>query len=109
MRASQYLQRFELDVRHKSNKRNVISDILSRLSSINEHLISSDHVKLDMLYDYVYITSLIEISENLKMRIVKDYQIDSFWTKTLVVLYKEISYNDENVVKLPFMLRKKVL
>ena len=62
-----------------------------------------------MLYNYVYITSLVEMSENLKMRIVKDYQIDSFWIKTLVVLYKEISYNDENVVKLSFILEEKVL
>ena len=62
-----------------------------------------------MLHDYIYIISLIEMSENLKVRIVKGYQVDSFWIKTLVILYKEILYDDENVVKLSFMLKKKVL
>ena len=109
IRASQYLQRFELNVKYKPGKRNVILDILSRLFSINEHLISSDHVELDVLYDYVYITSLVEISEDLKVRIVKDYQIDPFWIKALIILYKEASYDDEDVAKLPFVLREKVL
>ena len=62
-----------------------------------------------MLYDYAYITSLVEMSEDLKVRIVKDYQVDPFWIKALVVLYKEISYDDENVAKLSFVLREKVL
>ena len=76
IRASQYLQRFELEVRHKSSKKNVVLDTLSRLVSSNKYTIPLDYTELDALYRYIYTTTLIEISVDFKARIVKGYQTD---------------------------------
>ena len=52
----------------------MISDILSRLISINISLSQKkDYTKLDTLHTYTYITTLIKISNNFKARIVKGY------------------------------------
>lgn len=78
IRASQYLQRFELDVRYKLKKRNVVSDALSRLASTNTiYFASPNYAKLDALYAYDYTIILVEMSEKFKQRIVKEYYRDS--------------------------------
>ena len=72
VRASQYLQRFDLDVRHKPGKSNVIPDALSRLPSTNQHTaLPPEHAELDALYAYT--TTLVEIDQTFKVRIVKGY------------------------------------
>ena len=103
VRAFQYIQRFELDVRHKPEKRNVIPDALSRLASINNQSEPSGHVELDMLY--VYTATLVEINNDFKRRIIKGYRSDPSWIKILLILNKEISY-DENAAKLSFVLEE---
>ena len=77
MRASQYLQRFKLDVRYKPGKSNVIPDTLSRLPSTNKGDTPPEHSELDALYIiYAYTTTLVEISEDFKQRIVVGYNTD---------------------------------
>ena len=75
VRASQYLSQFSLDVRHKSGKDNIVSDALSRLSSADVCLSeSNDYSELDALY--VYNTTLVEISENFRNRLIQGYSND---------------------------------
>ena len=93
-------------MRHKPEKRNVISDALSRLANINDQSESPGHVELDMLY--VYTATLIEMNNDFKRRIVKGYRSDSSWIKVFLTLNKETLY-DENVAKLFFVLREIVI
>ena len=108
IRASQYLQQFDLEVRHKPGKRNVIPDALSRLASTNVSLSQrKDHAELDALHvtnAYAYTTTLVEMSNDFKARIVKGYQEDPSWNKILAILKREESYHDEDAAKLPFVL-----
>ena len=105
VRASQYIQRFELDVRHKPGKRNVIPDALSRLASTNDQPEPPGHAELDVLYAYT--ATLVEMDDDFKRRIVKGYRSDPSWTKVLLTLNKEASY-DEDAAKLPFVLGETV-
>ena len=107
VRASQYLQRFDLDVRHKPGKKNVVPDALSRLASTNEsHSAPAEHAELDALHGYAYTTTLVEMSEDFKSKIVKGYDIDPAWRKTLSVLYDE--ERREDAAKLSFVLGEAV-
>lgn len=99
------MQQFELDVRHKPGKKNVIPDVLSRLASANEYTLPSDHAELDVLYAYT--TTLVEMSKSFQTRIVKGYQSDPSWTKTLDVLYAEDS-RAEDGAKLQFVLGEEI-
>ena len=102
VRASQYLQRFELDVRHKPGKSNVIPDALSRLSSTNDSNVPPEHSELDALHvTYAYTTTLVEMSDDFKQRIVEGYDTDPAWTKVLAVLRKQDG--SEDGARLPFV------
>ena len=113
VRASQYLQRFELNVRHKPGKKNVIPDALSCLASTNEiHSAAPDHAELDALLAvdelaYAYTTTLVEMSEDFRSRIVKGYEVDPAWQKVLRVLYDEES-RGEDAARLDFVLGEEV-
>lgn len=106
VRASQYIQQFDLDVRHKPGKRNVIPDALSRLASTNDQPQPPGHAELDVLYAYT--TTLVEMNDEFKMRIAKGYETDPSWTKVLATLNKEGEYDDADAAKLPFILGEEV-
>ena len=75
VRASNYIQRFNLDIRHKSNKQHIVSDVLSRLVSdnINASVIRNfDENELDALFTI----SLIEMKKDFRNRILDDYKTD---------------------------------
>ena len=75
VRASDYIQRFNLDIRHKSDKQHIVFDVLSRLVSdnINASVIrNSDENELDVLFTI----SLIEMKKDFRNRILDDYKID---------------------------------
>ena len=107
VRASQYLQRFDLDVRHKPGKSNVIPDALSRLPSTNQQATAMppEHAELDALYSYT--TTLVEMSDDFKARVVKGYQKDPAWTKVLAILYSE-DKRERDAAKLSFVLGEEV-
>ena len=50
--ASQFLRQFRFNIRHKSNKKYIVFDILSRFIN-NKSMLFEDHSKLNVLYDYV--------------------------------------------------------
>ena len=73
VRASDYIQRFNLDIRHKSNKQHIVSDVLSRLvnDNINASMIrNSDESELDALFTI----SLIEMKKDFRNRIFENYK-----------------------------------
>ena len=100
VRASQYLQQFDLDVRHKPGKLNVILDALSCLASSNKSSLPKHHSELDALHAnaYAYTTILVEMNEDFKERIANGYQSDPSWIKILAVLNKEESYSNADVL-----------
>ena len=101
VRASNYIQRFNLDIRHKSNKQHIVSDVLSRLinDNINASMIKDfDENELDVLFTI----SLVEMKKGFRNRILDDYKTNLNWQKINQVL----NADDENVAKLPFYKEK---
>ena len=75
VRVSNYIQRFNLDIRHKSDKQHIVSDALSRLvnDNINASMIrNSDENEFDALFTI----SLIEMKKDFRNRILDDYKTD---------------------------------
>ena len=97
VRASQYLSGFNLAVRHKAGKANVVPDALSRLQAD----VPSDekHAVLESLYGNpvaitaeatteidtipVYHMTLVEMNDDFKKRLVDAYAKDPQWSKVL--------------------------
>ncbi len=69
IRASKYIQRFNVIIKHKSDKQHVISNALSRLASENDDSNTSETEELDALFT----TTLIEINLAFKNRIIQEY------------------------------------
>ena len=103
VRASEYIQRFRLDVRHRTGKSNTVPDALSRLASdLGRAVDETDEGALDALN--AYHTTLVEMSPGFKDRLAKGYQCDDRWKR----ISDTISRNDAlgtDTAKLPFILR----
>ena len=93
VRASQYLSGFNLAIRHKAGKSNVVPDALSRLQAdpnpeekqaILESLYAEATASSDPLP--VYHTTLVEMSDDFKKRLIDAYQKDPQWIKILDLL-----------------------
>ena len=101
VRASEFSNRFDLDIRHKFDKKHVVFDALSRLSSVNfeAHFKSED--ELDVLHIYQAIVSLIHLSDEFRNKILDDYDNDSAWRriKNQILINEKL---DENVVSIFF-------
>ena len=101
VRASNYIQRFNLDIRHKSNKQHIVFDVLSRLinDNINALVIKNfDESEFDVLFTI----SLIEMKKDFRNRIFENYKTNLNWQKINQIL----NVDDENVAKLFFCRRK---
>ena len=97
VRASDYIQRFNLDIRHKPGKQHIVPDALSRLASDNTNAPvarNSDEGELDALFT----TSLVEMEEGFRNRILDGYKTDLNWQKISQVL----DAGGEDAAKLPF-------
>ena len=64
-------------MKYKSRKRNIILDVLFRFININEGFFQFYYIKLDTLYNYTYITTFIKINNKFKIRIAKNYELNS--------------------------------
>ena len=102
IRAFDYIQRFNLKIRHKSSKQHIVSNVLFKLFSDNiEHKIVVDEIDDEL--NVLFIASLIEINEVFRKRILNDYKIDFNWQRIIDVLNND----NENVAKLFFCKKKK--
>lgn len=79
VRASQFLQQFKLDVRHKPEKAHIIPDALSRLASVNVGQADLSYSELDTLF--AYSTTLVEIHPELISRIFAGYKANDYWSR----------------------------
>ena len=83
IRAFTYLSQFNLDIRHRSDKFNVISDALSRLSTkfIFSVIDSLDLDSYDSVtkssIDHVYNISLMIMSNEFRQKLIVEYNEDS--------------------------------
>ena len=109
VRASQYLSIFDLSVRHKANKTNIVSNALSRLQGSVSITMNGPEM-LKALYEQAvkvtaslvniaahknspllepcasYHITLIEMSDDFKTRLFKEYVKDKQWSKVLRVI-----------------------
>ena len=67
-----YIQRFNLKIRHKSNKQHIVSNVLFKL--INVNINSSNHNENE--FDVLFIVLLIEMNFVFRQRIFDDYKTD---------------------------------
>ena len=116
IRASQYLSIFNLELRHKTDKSNVVPNALSRLLQAFTIAVFSDQSKgaLDALYNEienwsqvylsktsfepvsVYHATLMKMLDDFKHRLRLGYVKDPHWEKLLVIL--KPSVEDESVI-----------
>ena len=78
MRAELYLSQYTLDVRYRVNKNNIIPDILSRLIHLkydSNSLFGNKNIFENIInkYYYYYNTIIIEMSDEFKNNIKKEY------------------------------------
>ncbi len=102
VRASDYIQRFQnVEFRYKMGSKHIIPDALSRLPQKNTELDYSTG-QLDALWAHAYSTTvLVEMSSELKERILDGYKDDPDWTRLLEVL-KNNDDAGEDAANLPF-------
>ena len=102
VRASQYLSGFNIAVRHKSGKSNIVPDALSRLQAdvaatekvgVLESLYGSpielcdgDLATATPQPSPVYHITLVEMADEFKIRLKKAYSQDEHWRKILAML-----------------------
>ena len=107
IRASEYLQRFRLDVRYKTGKSNIVPDALSRLAS-REHNNSEESV-LDALHETCgFPVSLVEVSEDFRNRLLDGYKNDRPWGR-IQQMIQENDNLEENAAKLPYKMIDELL
>ena len=100
VRASQYLFNFNLSVRHKIDKINVMSNVLFKLQvdviiidkidvfeSLYKHILKLTQANLILKTSlYFYHVTLVEMSDDFKIRFKQAYQNDEHWFKILVIV-----------------------
>ena len=99
--ASQILQQFKLDVRHKPDKEHIIPDALSRLACANTRYPDPLPSELDALFTYN--TTFVKIHPALVSRILASYKEDPWWAQ----LQLQIQANNNlgvDAATLPFMV-----
>ena len=116
VRVSQYLFNFNLTIRHKTDKFNVISDALSRLSNASQSNVKNKVEILNVLYDHhvdfsndelrfatfqnmsaiAYHIILMKMSDDFKKRLKTVYVSDTQWIKILAVIFPSASDQTEN-------------
>ena len=98
IRASEYIQRFLLNIRHKSKKLYVVSDALSRLFTSNKLSSNDDKDELDVLFTIF----MIEMNSKFKAKMIDEYKKNFVYVKIFNMLSK-----DSN--KLSFLIENNIL
>ena len=99
IRASEYLQRFRLDVRYKPGKVNIVPDALSRLASRDYKPSDSS---LDSLYADVspivsvccFPVSLVEMNDDFRQRLLRGYQ-EPRWARVITMVKENGALGDD--------------
>ena len=114
IRISNYIHRFELNIRHKSEKLHIVFDALSRLFTCNvktSNVFDADENELDALNVSVFfIVSLVEIDKAFKDRIIEEYIKNSDWQK-IIKIFDDVEKNNIKILflrKHDLIFRKKI-
>ncbi|MGD0511075.1 MAG: hypothetical protein ABSA33_04505, partial [Candidatus Micrarchaeaceae archaeon] len=102
VRASMFLQQFNLNCYHKPGAKNVIPDTLSRLDTYTTAP-ELEELDFDAVASYNYTASLIKMSAEFKQRLVLGYQDDKAYSKILGQLRANDALH-ENKAALPFFI-----
>lgn len=100
VKASQFFQKFKLDVRYKPGKEDIIPNALNRLASINVGCANLSYSKLDALF--MYNATLVEIYSDRVLRILAGYEGDEYWAR----FHHQVQANEDlgdNKALLPFV------
>ena len=109
VRASEYLQQFRLDVRHRTGKSNTVPDALSRLASTLGAIKDPDELgTLETLHAYTFHATLVEMSVPFKEQLVLGYTKDIHWRRIMEVIDANDNLGD-NAAHLPFLQRQGLL
>ena len=92
VKAFDYIQRFDIFIRHKFEIIYIVSDALSRLSSITISITQDE--KLDVLF----VAFMTEMSENFKKRMLEKYVTDDNWQRIIKIL----NFSEKNNIHLFF-------
>jgi hypothetical protein len=103
VRASNYLQQFNLDVYHKPGKNHIVPDALSRLQSVAPPA-KAPELDFDSGMAYNYTASIGEMSPDFRKRLITAYQSDPVYSQLLLQLQENDSLA-ENKAQLKFALR----
>ena len=106
--ASEYIQRFHIKVWYKAGQTNYISDTLSRLLSYQTIQSSTDKRILDIFFSeiYIYIITLVKMSDSFKAHLLADYSVNKFWTKILEILEANKALKKSDQAVLSFEIEK---
>ena len=104
IRAFDYIQRFNFDIKYKLEKQYVILNVLFKFVNNNTNSLVKNVDKNE--FDVIFTIFLIEINSKFKQRIVNEYKSNLNWQRICHFL----KFNDnENVVKLLFYKKKNEL
>ena len=98
IRASEYIQRFLLNIRHKSKKLHVVSDVFFRFVTSNKSSSNDDEDEFDILFTVF----MIEMNSNFKIRMIDEYKKNFVYVKIFNMFSKD---ND----KLSFLIEDSIL
>ena len=105
VRTSNYIQRFDFIIKHKSDKFHFVSDALSRLSIISAF--TKDH-SLNEELDVLFTVFLMKMTSEFKEKLIKEYFMNSIWIK-IDKLITTFNQNDTNLffVKIDELIYRK--
>ena len=90
VRTSDYIQRFELKIRHKFDKQHIVLDALFRLVNTNIDVASTDENELNVFF----IIAFVQMKKNFRRKFIANYTTDFNWKKISDVLNKQITENN---------------
>ena len=92
VRAFQFFNQFNLNIRYKSNKNYIIFDALFRLASFNLTILKSDYFELNALF--VYNITFVEMFNDFIQKITQKYSKNSTWKKILTMIRNNKKFDD---------------
>ena len=104
IRASEYIQRFSLTIRHKSEKFHIVSDALSKLFIFEKSSSNNNESEFDVLFT----AFMIEMNIDFKKRMINEYKKNFVYVKIFDMLRSENNSNLFFIIDEDILYRKKI-